>query len=90
MQAFFTETQKTVTGSIKMKLYKGNLSVAGRTSPYSLYREEFATFGHSPVYSHEDAAGFIRLFALPSKVHTMMEKAYQDIPPVPVEKIVRD
>lgn len=90
MQAFFTETQKTVTGSIKLKLYKGNLSVAGRTSPYSLYREEFATFGHSPVYSHEDAAGFIRLFALPSKVHTMMEKAYQDIPPVPVEKIVRD
>jgi argininosuccinate synthase len=90
LDAFFTETQKVVSGSIKLKLYKGNLSITGRKSPYSLYREEFATFGHSPVYSHEDAAGFIRLFALPSKVHSMMEKQYSDIPPVPVEKIVRD
>ncbi len=90
MDAFFKETQKVVTGKIKVKLYKGNLVVAGRTSPYSLYREEFATFGHSPVYDHTDAAGFIRLFSLPSKVQAMMKGMGEDIPPVPIEEIVRD
>jgi argininosuccinate synthase len=90
MDAFFTQTQQVVTGTITLKLYKGNLIVAGRTSPYSLYREEFATFGHSAVYDHTDAAGFIRLFALPSKVKAMMESKASDIPPVPVEEIVRD
>ena len=90
MDAFFAETQKVVTGTITVRLYKGNLSVAGRTSPYSLYREEFATFGHSPVYDHTDAAGFIRLFGLPSKVQAMMKGIGEGIPPVPIEKIVRD
>ena len=90
LDAFFKETQKVVTGKIKVKLYKGNLIVAGRTSPYSLYREEFATFGHSAVYDHTDAAGFIRLFALPSKVQAMMKGMGEDIPPVPLDEIVRD
>jgi argininosuccinate synthase len=90
MDAFFKSTQSVVTGKIKLKLYKGNLMVAGRVSPYSLYREEFATFGHSPVYDHTDAAGFIRLFGLPSKVQAMMKGLGDDIPPVPVEEIVRD
>jgi argininosuccinate synthase len=90
LDAFFKETQKVVTGKIKVKLYKGNLIVAGRTSPYSLYREEFATFGHSPVYDHTDAAGFIRLFSLPSKVQAMMKGMGKDIPPLPVDQIVRD
>jgi argininosuccinate synthase len=90
LDAFFKETQKVVTGKIKVKLYKGNLVVAGRTSPYSLYREEFATFGHSPVYDHTDAAGFIRLFSLPSKVQAMMKGIGEDIPPVPLDEIVRD
>jgi argininosuccinate synthase len=90
LDAFFKETQKVVTGKIKVKLYKGNLVVAGRTSPYSLYREEFATFGHSPVYDHTDAAGFIRLFSLPSKVQAMMKGIGEDIPPVPLDQIVRD
>jgi argininosuccinate synthase len=90
MDAFFKSIQKVVTGKIKVKLYKGNLMVAGRVSPYSLYREEFATFGHSPVYDHTDAAGFIRLFGLPSKVQAMMKGLGEDIPPVPVEEIVRD
>jgi len=90
MDAFFKSTQSVVTGKIKVKLYKGNLMVAGRVSPYSLYREEFATFGHSPVYDHTDAAGFIRLFGLPSKVQAMMKGLGDDIPPVPVEDIVRD
>ncbi len=90
MDAFFAETQKSVTGSVTLKLYKGNLIVAGRTSPYSLYREEFATFGHSVVYDQSDAAGFIRLFALPSKVQAIMAHEHDDIPPLPLEEIVRD
>jgi argininosuccinate synthase len=90
MDAFFASTQKVVTGTVKLKLYKGNLTITGRTSPYSLYREEFATFGHSAVYDHTDAAGFIRLFALPSKVRAIMEGANQDIKPLPQEQIIRD
>ncbi len=90
MDAFFKETQNVVTGTITVRLYKGNISVAGRSSPYSLYREEFATFGHSPVYDQSDAAGFIRLFGLPSKVQAMMKGLGEGIPPVPIEKIVRD
>jgi argininosuccinate synthase len=90
MDAFFKSTQSVVSGTIKVKLYKGNLIVAGRISPYSLYREEFATFGHSPVYNQSDAAGFIRLFGLPSKVQAMMKGLGADIPPVPVDQIVRD
>ncbi|HEX9013479.1 MAG TPA: hypothetical protein VF813_08180, partial [Anaerolineaceae bacterium] len=82
--------QQVVTGTVTLKLYKGNLIIAGRTSPYSLYREEFATFGHSAVYDHTDAAGFIRLFALPSKVKAMMESRSEDVPPVPLEEIQRD
>ena len=90
MDAFFKSTQKVVTGAIKVKLYKGNLMVAGRTSPYSLYREEFATFGHSAVYDHTDAAGFIRLFGLPSKVQAMMKGLGENIPPLSADEIVRD
>jgi argininosuccinate synthase len=90
LDAFFAQTQNVVTGTVIFKLYKGNLIVAGRESPYSLYREEFATFGQSAVYDHTDAAGFIRLFALPSKVKAMMEGKAQDVPPVPLDEIVRD
>jgi argininosuccinate synthase len=90
LNAFFKSTQKVVSGSVKLKLYKGNLIVAGRSSPYSLYREEFATFGHSAVYDHTDAAGFIRLFALPSKVQAMMHGLGADIQPLPVTEIQRD
>ncbi|MCL4560503.1 MAG: argininosuccinate synthase [Chloroflexi bacterium] len=90
MDAFFLETQKPVNGSVSLKLYKGNLTIMGRTSPNSLYREEFATFGHSVVYDQSDAAGFIRLFGLPSKVRAILEKDGKDIEPIPLEKIVRD
>ena len=54
-----------MTGAVRLKLYKGNVIVAGRKSPYSLYREDFATFGQEEVYDQKDAAGFIRLFGLP-------------------------
>jgi argininosuccinate synthase len=89
LDEFFASTQKYVTGSIKLKLYKGNIMIAGRVSPYNLYREEFATFGHSPVYDHSDAAGFIRLFGLSSKVKAMMEMGAK-LPPVKEEEIQRD
>jgi argininosuccinate synthase len=90
MDAFFAETQKPVTGAIQLKLYKGNLIVAGRSSPYSLYREDFATFGYSEAYSHSDAAGFIRLFGLPLKIRALIEQGGADVPPVPPETIIRD
>lgn len=73
LQAFFTQTQQTVTGWVKLKLYKGNCVVIGRYSPESLYREDFATFGQEDVYDQKDAVGFITLFGLQMKVKAMME-----------------
>ncbi len=90
LDAFFAETQKPVTGTVRLKLYKGNLIVTGRSSPYSLYREDFATFGYSEVYSHSDAAGFIRLFGLPLKIHAFIERGGEDVPPVAPEQVIRD
>ena len=68
LSAFVDETQKTVTGSVKLKLYKGNIIDAGVTSPYSLYDEAVATFDEDHVYNQNDSAGFIHLFGLPIKV----------------------
>ena len=73
LQAFIDETQQTITGWVKLKLYKGNIIVAGRYSPNSLYREDFATFGQEDVYDQQDAVGFITLFGLQMKVKAMME-----------------
>ncbi|MEW6063752.1 MAG: argininosuccinate synthase [Bacillota bacterium] len=74
LDAFVDSTQRTVTGTVKLKLYKGNIMPAGTTSPYSLYDEELSTFGRDEVYNQADAAGFINLFGLPLKVRAMMEK----------------
>ena len=71
MSAFVTETQKTVTGTVKLKLYKGNILKAGTTSPYSLYNESLASFTTGSMYDHHDASGFITLFGLPEKVRAM-------------------
>jgi argininosuccinate synthase len=68
MDALVDVTQQNVTGEVKLKLYKGACQVAGRTSPFSLYDERFVTFGEDDVYDQADAAGFIRLFGLPSRV----------------------
>lgn len=73
MQAFIEKTQEPVTGWVKVKLYKGNVIVNGRSSPHSLYREDFATFGKEDVYDQSDAVGFITLFGLQMKVKAMME-----------------
>ena len=74
LSAFVDETQKTVTGDVTLKLYKGNMINAGVTSPYSLYNPEIATFDEDDVYDQSDSAGFINLFGLPIKVRAMMEK----------------
>ncbi len=74
LAAFVDETQKTVTGTVRMKLYKGSCKSAGIKSPYSLYSEEFATFGEDEVYNHKDAEGFINLFGLPLKVRALALK----------------
>jgi len=74
MNKFFDETNKWVTGSIKLKLYKGNIMIAGRKPKYNLYNENFASFGDVSLYDHKDASGFISCFSLPGRVIAMMKK----------------
>lgn len=74
LQAFVDKTQETVTGDVKLKLYKGNIINAGVTSPYSLYSEAFATFDADDVYDQNDSEGFINLFGLPIKVKALIEQ----------------
>lgn len=74
LDAFVAKTQERVSGSVRLKLYKGNIVVAGRKSPYSLYREDVATFMHDEVYNQQDALGFINLFGLPLTVRAMVDQ----------------
>ena len=74
LAAFVDSTQETVTGEVRLKLYKGNIISAGATSPYSLYSQEFVTFEHDDVYNQADAGGFINLFGLPLKVRALMQE----------------
>lgn len=74
LDAFIDKTQETCSGVVKMKMYKGNCTIAGMTSPYSLYNEEFVTFGEDEVYNQADAEGFINLFGLPLKVNALMKE----------------
>ncbi|MBE6888384.1 MAG: argininosuccinate synthase, partial [Ruminococcaceae bacterium] len=73
MDAFVDKTQETCTGEVKLKLYKGNIINAGVTSPYTLYSEDFASFGEDDVYDQKDSAGFINLFGLPIKVKALLD-----------------
>ena len=70
-----TRRSARVTGTVKLKLFKGNLIIAGRKSPYSLYREDLATFSADTVYDQKEAEGFINLFGLPSKVEALLDLA---------------
>lgn len=72
LDAFVKVTQQKVTGTVRLKLYKGNTIVAGRKSPFSLYREDYASFGEEDVYNQQDAQGFIQLFGLPLKVEALL------------------
>ena len=74
LSAFVDKTQETVTGDVKLKLYKGNIINAGVTSPYTLYDEEVATFDADNVYNQKDSAGFINLFGLPIKVKAKLDQ----------------
>ena len=72
LDAFVKVTQKNVSGSVRLKLFKGNIIISGRQSPFSLYREDYASFGEDDVYSQQDAHGFIQLFGLPLKVEALL------------------
>ncbi len=72
--AFVGVTQERVSGSVTLRLFKGSTAVIGRESPYALYDERFVTFGEDDVYQQSDAAGFIRLFALPSRVRAIRDQ----------------
>ena len=74
LSAFVDSTQQTVTGEVKLKLYKGNITPAGVTSPFSLYDEDIATFAEDESYDQKDSAGFINLFGLPITVKALMEQ----------------
>ena len=73
LDAFVRKTQENVTGTVRLKLYKGNIIVAGRKAPRSLYREDYASFGKMDVYDQTDATGFINLFGLPMKVEALVD-----------------
>jgi argininosuccinate synthase len=73
LSAFVDSTQQTVTGDVRIKLFKGRCVAAGVQSPYSLYSEEFATFSRDQVYNQKDAEGFINLFGLPIKVKALLD-----------------
>ncbi|KAE8725062.1 Argininosuccinate synthase [Hibiscus syriacus] len=74
MDAFMEKITGTTTGSVTLKLYKGSVCVTGRTSPYSLYREDISSFESGDIYDQADAAGFIRLYGLPMRVRAMLKK----------------
>jgi argininosuccinate synthase len=73
LDAFVQKTQQVVSGAVRLKLFKGVCQVVGRQAPYSLYREDFATFGQDDVYDQSDAQGFINLFGLPLKVKALVD-----------------
>jgi argininosuccinate synthase len=74
LSAFVDKTQETVTGSVRLKLYKGNIIPAGSTSLYSLYNQEIASFTTGELFDHRDAQGFINLLGLPMTVRALMKK----------------
>lgn len=78
LDAFVDVTQENVTGKVRLRLYKGNIIVAGRQSPFSLYREDYASFGEENVYNQKDAHGFIQLFGLPVKVEALLSQGDVD------------
>lgn len=82
LSAFVDSTQETVTGDVKLQLYKGNIIPASVTSPYSLYSSGMATFDEDDCYDQADSAGFIHLFGLPLKVRALKEQEGTQFPSV--------
>jgi argininosuccinate synthase len=89
MDALVDVTQQRVTGDVRLKLYRGTHTIAGRTSPYSLYDERFVTFGEDDVYNQADAAGFIRLYGLPMRVAALKEQQTA-APPLGITRLAGD
>lgn len=87
LDAFVRKTQETVTGTVRVKLYKGNCVAVGRRSPHSLYREDYATFSRDAVYNQADAQGFINLFGLPLKIRALVQSG---APAEPLAEVQRD
>jgi argininosuccinate synthase len=77
LDAMVDRTQQRVTGTVRLKLYKGNAIIAGRKTPFPLYDETLASFGNDGTYDHADAAGFIRLLSLPTRVEAAQTKMYE-------------
>jgi len=90
LSAFVAKTQERVTGTVRVKLYKGSCTVVGRKSPFSLYREDFATFGQDDVYDQSDAAGFINLFGLPLKVRALVDRGLTGLEAPDYSRFKRD
>ncbi|MDR0720675.1 MAG: argininosuccinate synthase [Treponema sp.] len=86
LEAFVDSTQKTVSGKVRLKLYKGSISSAGAESPYSLYNASIASFTTGELYNHADAKGFIRLYGLPVLVRALMEKDRKNAAKSPVKR----
>ncbi|GAB4547960.1 MAG: argininosuccinate synthase [Anaerolineae bacterium] len=72
LDGFVDVTQRTMTGDVRLDLYKGNVILTGRRSPFSLYREDYASFGRMDIYDQQDAEGFIHLFGLPNKIEALI------------------
>lgn len=92
LDAFVNSTQGPVTGTVRLKLYKGNIITAGKKSPFSMYREDFATFGQEDVYDQSHAEGFIRLYGLSMKVRALngLPVSGLDMPKPDYSKFKRD
>jgi argininosuccinate synthase len=86
--AFVNVTQERVSGSVSLKLYKGSIAVAGRSSVHALYDERFVTFGEDDVYEQSDAAGFIRLFGLSQRVRALKDQELSGQPLVQAATVV--
>ena len=82
IDALVTATQKNVTGNVRLKLYKGSITVAGRESPHALYQPSYATFGKDNVYKQKDAEGFIRLYGLATRIAAGLNAERTDVPTV--------
>jgi len=90
LDAFVQVTQQNVTGTARLKLYKGSVTIVGRKSKYSLYREDYASFGEENVYNQADAEGFIKIFGLPVKIEALMQQQAESGPKPDYSKFKRD
>jgi argininosuccinate synthase len=87
--AFMNSVHQRTTGTVRVKLYKGNVMLTGRKAPHGLYREDYASFDDEEVYNHKDAEGFIRLFGLPLKIRALVDSD-TPMPEVDYSKLKRD